>query len=158
VIRAPAADGAGHATSSINGKTSLDTNVLVYLFDSDSPAKKARAAEILGTEGPQGDAVLSTQVLEEFYVSVTRKLRRPLEDAEALEATEHFASFPIVSIDAPMVVRAIVLSQAARVSLWDALIVRSAVESGCQRLFSDDLQDGWSVDGVTVESRRPGPA
>lgn len=145
----------------MNGKVFLDTNVLVYLFDSDSPGKKERAAEILGAEGSRGDAVLSTQVLEEFYVSVTRKLRHPLADAEALEATERFAAFPVVSIDAPMVVRAIILSQAARLSLWDALIVRSAVESGCQSLYSEDLQDGWSVDGVTVENpfrRRPKPA
>lgn len=64
--------------SSMSDKTFLDTNVLVYRFDDDEPAKQARAREILDTEGPRGSLVLSTQVLQEFYVTVTRKLARPL--------------------------------------------------------------------------------
>ena len=62
----------------MSGRAFFDTNVLVYLFDSDSPAKQARAREVFESEGRAGNVVISTQVLQEFYVAVTRKLGKPL--------------------------------------------------------------------------------
>ena len=67
----------------MSGRVFVDTNVLVYLFDGDAPQKQRRARQILDEEGSPGSIVISTQVLQEFYVTVTRKLGKPLKEAEA---------------------------------------------------------------------------
>ena|SRR5262245_33293509 len=133
-------------------KSFVDTNVLVYLFDNDSPQKKAIAQRILQTEGSAGDIVLSTQVLQEFYVTVTRKLATPLSSENALTATSKFASLPTTVIDAPMILSAIRRSEKETLSFWDSLIVETAVKGGAQRILSEDLQHGRIVDGVRIEN------
>ncbi len=141
----------------------VDTNVLVYLFDADSPTKQARAREILEGDGgnvPLGGSrgrnnsylVLSTQVLQEFYVTVTRKLGVPLAPEVAFEATRRFAELHVVYIDAQLVFNAIALSQRHTVSMWDGLILQAALDSGCTRLLTEDLHDGWILDGLRVEN------
>src|SRR5437016_5950477 len=81
-------------------KSFLDSNVLVYLFDQDAPRKKATAQQILQTEGTVGNIAISTQVLQEFYVTVTRKLAQPLKADTALEAVDRFVTLPLVVVDA----------------------------------------------------------
>ena len=91
----------------MSARVFLDTNVLVYLFDLDAPEKQARAREILETEGASGRAMVSTQVLQEFYVSVTRKLAQPLDPETAYRAVEDLASLPVVQIDTTLILSAI---------------------------------------------------
>ncbi len=74
----------------------LDTNVLVYLFDTDSPAKQNRAREVLNKEARGSRALLSTQVLQEFYVTVTRKLATPLDGKSAEQAVRDLALLPTI--------------------------------------------------------------
>jgi len=136
----------------MNGKAFVDTNVLVYLFDGDAPQKQQRAREVLSAEGAGGTLVLSTQVLQEFYVSVTRKLGVPLAPSEAIEHTRRFATLPVVLIDTQLILAATRLSRDHKISLWDALILRAAETASCERLLTEDLQDGWSVLGVTVKN------
>jgi predicted nucleic acid-binding protein len=128
----------------------LDTNVLVYLFDLDAPEKQSRAREILEAEGTSGRAVLSTQVLQEFYVSVTRKLARPLDSETAQRAVEDFSTFPVVQIDASLVLSAIARHRKEQVSFWDALIIQAALEGGASILYTEDLQHGRIIGGVRV--------
>lgn len=80
----------------------LDTNVLLYLFDSSEPVKKARAQELVTEEVETGRAVLSTQVLQEFYVNVTRKLASPLPAEVAEKRVRDFSTLPLVQVNAPM--------------------------------------------------------
>jgi predicted nucleic acid-binding protein len=129
----------------------LDTNVLVYLFDEDSPAKQARARQIFAEHARTGDIVLSPQVLQEFYVTVTRKLARPLSPAAAQAAVTHLSTFPLVPVDGATILRAIHLHQAATLSFWDALIVQAALEGNCKRLLSEDLQHGRRFGELVVE-------
>jgi predicted nucleic acid-binding protein len=131
-------------------KVFLDTNVLVYLFDAGAPAKQAAARELLATRGEAGEVVLSTQVLQEFYVAVTRKLAKPLEEQTAADALRDLAAFPIVQIDSDMVFSAAQRSRADRMSFWDALIVEAALSSGAALLCSEDLQAGRKFDGLEV--------
>ena len=126
----------------MNGRVFVDTNVFVYLFDKGAPAKRAVARQILETEGPPGHIVLSTQVLQEFYVSVTRKLGRPLSESDGATATKDLCAFDVVDIDKDMVVRSMTLSRTERMSFWDALIVEAARMRSCARLLTEDLQDG----------------
>ncbi len=130
----------------------LDTNVLVYLFDADAPAKQARAREILAQDSRGSYLVLSTQVLQEFYVTATRKLAVPLPPEVALEAVKRFAQFHVVYVDTQMVFGAIARSQSHTVSMWDGLILQAAIDSGCSRLLTEDLHDGWDLHGLKVEN------
>jgi predicted nucleic acid-binding protein len=130
----------------------FDTNVLVYLFDEDSPTKKERAIQVFAEHSRRGEIVLSPQVLQEFYVTVTRKLARPLANDKALEAVIHLDSFASVAVDGRIVVRAIQLHQEAALSFWDALIVQTALEGNCKRLFSEDMQHGRAFGDLVIEN------
>ena len=92
-------DARGPATSCMNAdRAFLDTNVLVYLFDHDEPAKTRRARELLAQAKP-GELVLSAQVLSEFFVVVTRKLKRPLDPVVALRAVDWLSLLRVVALD-----------------------------------------------------------
>ena len=128
----------------------FDTNVLVYLFDADSPGKRKQARALFQAHAGAGDILLSTQVLQEFYVVVTRKLARPLDAAAAGEAVVNFAELPIVNIDSKLVLAAIHRSRGSRLSFWDALVVQAAIEGNASTLYSEDMQDGMTLDGLKV--------
>ncbi|MEA2694327.1 MAG: hypothetical protein QOJ16_3714 [Acidobacteriota bacterium] len=120
----------------------FDTNVLVYIFDQDSPAQQARAREIFEEHARTGLLTLSPQVLQEFYVTVTRKLARPLSPEAALAAVTHLNTFPLVPVDGGTILRAVQLHQSATLSFWDAMIVQVAMEGNCKKVFSEDMQNG----------------
>jgi predicted nucleic acid-binding protein len=136
----------------MNGRVFFDTNVLVYLFDAGEPEKRRIARERFEREGLRGNAVVSTQVLQEFYVIVTRKLVPGLEPATAYRAVQDLCVLPVVHIDPDMVLSAIRRSQAAQLSFWDSLIVEAANRGECEVLLSEDLQAGQVIDGVRVEN------
>ena len=130
----------------------LDTNVLVYLFDSDAPVKQARAREIIETEALGGRALISTQVLQEFYVCITRKLAEPLDPEIAHRAVEDFSVFPIVQVDVRMILSAIQRNRKDKISFWDALIVQAAIHGGAKTIYTEDLQHGRELDGLKIEN------
>lgn len=134
----------------MNDKTFADTNVLVYLFDRDAPAKQRRAREILASL--RNSLVISTQVLQEFYVAVTRKLAIPLPTAEAGSAVRDLASLDVIVIDVPLIQSAIATAQTSKLAFWDALIIESARSGGCTRLMSEDLQDGQTFGSLRVHN------
>ena len=128
----------------------LDTNVLVYLFDADDPAKQRRVQALLSDRELRAQLILSTQVLQEFYVSVTRKLGTPLDPEAAFQAVQDLAAFPVVQIDPPLILLAIQRSRKAKVSFWDALILEAALAAGATRLYSEDFQDGAVFGGLRI--------
>lgn len=133
----------------------FDTNVLVYLFDADSPDKRKKARSLFQKHSEAGDILLSTQVLQEFYVAVTRKLARPLDTAAASEAVSSFAELPLVQIDSELIVSAIHRSRNGRLSFWDALIVQAAIEGHASTLYSEDMQHGQMQDSLRVVNPFP---
>jgi predicted nucleic acid-binding protein len=124
--------------------------VFVYAFDPGEPDKRHRAIDTLASLS--GAVVLSTQVLAEFYVAVTRKLARPLPQPEAASRVRELTKLELVATDASLVTAAIELSQHAQLSYWDAAIVAAAARSGCARLLTEDLQHGSLLSGVRVEN------
>jgi predicted nucleic acid-binding protein len=126
----------------------VDTNVLVYCFDAGASAKRKRALELL--EAGDDELVISTQVLQEFFVAVVRKLARPLSEADAEQALLELSALPTVTVDTPLVLSAVSLARRMRLSLWDALILESARSAGCVKLFTEDLQHGLQVGKLTV--------
>lgn len=130
----------------------VDTNVFVYLFDGADPTKQQRAREVVSELMRAGTLVLSSQVLSELYVTVTRKLACPLEPALALRVLGDLAVFPVVAIDAALAQRAAARTTAEQVAYWDALILEAAVEAGADTVYSEDLQHGRTYQGVTVQN------
>ena len=136
----------------MTGVVFLDTNVLVYLFDADAPSKQKRAREILDKQVRDGQALLSTQVLQEFYVTVTRKLASPLDEQTAEQAVQDLALLPIVQLDSALILAAIARSREDRISFWNALIIQAALSGGAQRLYSEDMQDGRMIEELRIEN------
>jgi predicted nucleic acid-binding protein len=130
----------------------FDTNVLVYMFDDDEPEKKTRALVVFDREVEDDRATLSTQVLQEFYVSTTRKLRRPLPPERAETRVRDLSSLSLVQVNTPMILAAIVRSRSQSFSLWDALIVEAALAGGADRLLTEDLQHGQEIEGLRIEN------
>lgn len=131
--------------------TFLDTNVLVYAVDRGEPVKRARAIELLAAA--RGDQlVLSTQVLLEFYVVVTRKLARPLTEEQAAARVAELAKLRVVGTDPGLVQAGIAVSRTAQLSPSDGMIVAAARAAGCERILTEDLSDGSSIGGVLIEN------
>lgn len=118
----------------------IDTNVFVYAADKHGAeeAKRARALELIG-EGRFG---ISAQVLQEFFVTVTRKGKRPLSVIQALEWVEQMAEQPCLPIDASLVRVGVEVSERFQLSYWDGAIVAAAQALGAETLYTEDLGDG----------------
>jgi predicted nucleic acid-binding protein len=126
----------------------FDTNVLVYADDADAGAKQQTAQALLAAALSSGNGVVSTQVLQEYFVVATKKLGVPADAAH--RKVEIFASLTVIVIDVDHVLEAIKLHRLHQISLWDALIVRAAKVAACAQLLSEHLQDGRSLEGVEI--------
>jgi predicted nucleic acid-binding protein len=130
----------------------VDTNVLAYLFDDAEPTKQARARARLPAEQRERDLVISTQVLQELYVALTRG-KAPIATPElAARAVRALAEgYTTVQVEVPLVLAAIETSQQGGISFWDALIIQAATRAGCRRLLTEDLNAGQTIEGVVIE-------
>lgn len=118
----------------------IDTNVLVYAAASDPSEADKRKTALLLIE--REEFALSAQVLQEFFVTVTRKLERPLSSTQAMEWIEQFEAFPCMPVDSALVKIAVEISERFRISYWDGAIIGAALRAGARTLFSEDLNDG----------------
>jgi predicted nucleic acid-binding protein len=126
----------------------LDTNVLVYADDADAGPKRTKAQALVVSALANGDAVISTQVLQEYFAVATRKLSVAAEAAQ--KKVEVLAALVAVTIDADHVIESIKLHRLYNLSFWDALIVHAARRAGCDRLITEDLQAGQRIEGVEI--------
>ncbi|HYY89527.1 MAG TPA: PIN domain-containing protein [Chloroflexota bacterium] len=127
-----------------------DTNVLVYAYDTTAGAKREPARALLERLWLEGAGALSVQVLQELFVTLTRKIARPLEPLAARSIVADLATWQVVEPAAPDVLAAIDGADRWRVSFWDAMIVTTALHVGAAVMWSEDLTDGQTFDGVTV--------
>ncbi len=130
----------------------VDTNILVYAEDRDAKAKHDAARNLIVKLWDDRTGVLSVQVLQEFYVNVTRKLKKPLTNAKALEIVEEYLTWTVVENTGKLLMNAIELQQRARLSFWDAMVVQAAIEAGCDQLYSEDLNDGQRFGSLVIVS------
>lgn len=128
--------------------TFLDSNVLLYCDDSASPAKRQKALDIVLQHKRNGTGAVSLQVLQEYFVNVTRKFG--LDPALAREKVEVYSRFRLVEPSVADVLAAIDLHRLHSFSFWDALVIRCAQQSGSRVLLSEDMQHGQVVDGVRI--------
>jgi len=132
-------------------KIFLDSNLLVYAYDDHEPERRDRARAILSKTIADHTAVVSAQILSEFFVVVTRRIAVPMSPDEAEKIVEILSVLPCVDIDLPLVKRAIETHIRYRISYWDALVVAAAERVNCAMIYSEDLNDGQSYyDSVVV--------
>jgi predicted nucleic acid-binding protein len=130
----------------------VDTNVLVYAHDVAAGRKRERAVALLEKLVTEAAGAVSIQVLQEFFVSATRKLRKPLAPEEAAAIVTDVSRWRLHSPGREDLLSAIDLHREHRLSFWDALIVTSASQLGCEVLWTEDLRAGTSYRGVTVRN------
>lgn len=130
----------------------VDTNILIYAHDTSAGVKHERARALLEELWETRDGCLSVQILQEFFVNVTRKIPKPLDLATAKEIVADLSRWHMHVPAADDVLGAIGLHERIGISFWDAMMVRSAIEIGCKVIYSEDLNHGQSYDGARVEN------
>lgn len=128
----------------------VDTNVLVYALDRSASPKKLFAQRLMNELMDEDRLRLSTQVLQELFVTLTRKLSRRCSTEEALATLEDLSAWPVALIDYAAIRSAGRLADQAQLSFWDALVVVAAARSGAAVLYTEDLNDGQEILGVRV--------
>lgn len=132
----------------MTSRSFLDTNILVYADDHDSPQKQAKAQQLIEQGRLSGNAVLSTQVLQEYFVTATRKLGVATEVARG--KVDIYSRFPLALIGIEDILAAIDLHRLHQFSLWDALVIRCALQMKCRVLYTEDLQHERRIDGLKI--------
>jgi predicted nucleic acid-binding protein len=135
----------------MNVKVFVDTNVLIYAHDVDALTKHTVAKSVLRQLWQERTGVLSTQVLQEFYVNVTRKITTPLPKASARAVVDTYAVWCVETTLAE-ISAAFRIEDEAGISFWDALIVAAARKAGTHRILSEDLNAGQIISGIRIEN------
>jgi len=135
----------------MSGKTFVDTNILIYAHDADAGRKHEIAKGVLRELWSERTGMLSTQVLQEFYVNVTRKIATPLSKDSARAVVSAYASW-CREITLDEISAAFRIEDESRLGFWDALIISSAAREGAVRVLSEDMNPGQTVSGVRIEN------
>ncbi len=133
-------------------RTFIDTNVLIYAHDVDAGRKHDIAKAVLRELWAERTGVLSTQVLQEFYVNATRKIRTPLPRPAARSVVSIYGSWCVEGTTTADITAAFEIEDAAIIGFWDALILAVAVRSGAGRVLSEDLNAGQTIAGITIQN------
>ena len=131
-------------------KAFLDTNILVYAHDRETPEKSSKAQALIFDGLRNDSAAVSAQVLSEFFVTITQKVKPPMPESQAAKEIALLANLEVVDVDVQLIQRAIAIKRRWRLSYWDGLIVAAAERAHCRTLYSEDLSDGQSYGDVTV--------
>jgi predicted nucleic acid-binding protein len=128
----------------------VDTNVLVYAHDASAGLKHERALALTESLWETRTGCLSIQVLEEFYVTVTRKVARPLASEAAAQIVADLAAWRVHTPEVADVLAAVEIHRRYGISFWDGLVIQSAVRLGCQSIWSEDLNPSKIYAGIPV--------
>ena len=128
----------------------VDSNILIYAHDADAGIKRDRAVEKLRQLWDSGGGRMSVQVLQEFYVNVTKKLATPIAHSTAREVVSSYGAWVLEPTTPVTVTRAIDIAALAQIQFWDALIVASAEQADATHLYSEDLNTGQTIAGVKI--------
>ena len=134
----------------MSGRAFVDTNVLVYAHDSGAGDRHRIARDLIERLWAERGGVLSTQVIQEFYVNVRRRAQRPISPPEARRLVDDYLTWEIVVNDAASIREAIAIEERYRLTFWDALVVHAANQSGAEILYSEDLGHGQVYGAVEL--------
>jgi len=130
----------------------IDTNILIYAHDISSGIKHQRAQQIIMDLWESGLGLLSIQVLQEFFVSVTSKIPAPLDIEKAEKIVEDLLSWDVVLNDGKSLLEAIDIHKRYKYSFWDAMIIQAAIKGNASLLLSEDLNDGQIISGMRIKN------
>lgn len=131
-------------------KAFFDTNVLLYMYSSANPGKQLRARELYREYSAAGRVVLSTQVVQEFFVAALRKLSLPRQFVR--EITTALLDSDLIVVESLQIRTAMDLEERHGISFWDALIIAAAQSAGAEVLFTEDLNDGQRYGSVVAQN------
>ena len=134
----------------MSARAFVDSNVLVYAHDTGAGGRHRIARDLVARLWEERNGVLSTQVLQETWVNIRRKARRPVPRDEALRLIEDYSRWEVVVNGVESVAEAIRIEERYGISFWDALIVHAAQSAGVETIYSEDLSDGQQYGAVTV--------
>ena len=135
-----------------SGYQFVDTNILVYAHDKSAGIKREKAKSLMIDLWHSKNGCLSIQVLQEFFVTITRKVEKPVVTAVASKLIEDLSSWKVHSPNAQDVLDAIQIQQNYQISFWDAMIINSAIKMNCHILWSEDLNAGQMFDFVELKN------
>ena len=135
----------------MSDRTFVDTNVLIYAHDIDAKVRHETAKRVLSELWSEQSGVLSMQVLQEFYVNVTRKISRPISKTAARLVVSTYTVWCVETTPAE-ISTAFQIEDGSKIGFWDALIVASALKSGATRILSEDLSAGQKIAGIRIEN------
>ena len=130
----------------------LDTNILIYAYDVEAQDKHKKAKDIVYSFWNDHGALISTQVLQEFYVNVTKKMPQPLTLATARNIVEQYQVWPVITNTAQNIIRASEIQERYQLSFWDSLIISAAESGGARIILSEDLSHNQSVAGIRIQN------
>jgi predicted nucleic acid-binding protein len=136
----------------MSDKVFVDTNVLIYAHDLDAGARHEIALRLVAELWETRTAVISTQVLQEFYVNATRKISSPLPRSTVRQIVRTYASWQTELVGLPEIESASELEEQHRLSFWDALVVATARKGGAARVLTEDLNPGQVIAGVRIDN------
>ena len=132
-------------------KVFLDTNIIVYAYDRTAARKHDVAGDILVEAWNSGNGVISTQVLQELFVTLTRKIPNPLTIPETRKMIVDFLKWDVVILNGDTILDAIDIHAKHKFSFWDSMVVSAALQGGADLLYTEDLH-GITIDGLTVKN------
>jgi len=130
----------------------IDTNILVYANDRTEKGKYERAKQILFNGIANEDIAISTQVLSEFYVTVTQKIKVKLPANTAKKEILLLKAIEIVEIDFNLIIQAINISDKNQLTYWDSLIIAAAQKARCNIVYSEDFNPDQTIGSVTIKN------
>lgn len=133
-------------------KVFVDTNILVYAHDLDAGDKHGLAVDIISKLWESRNGVLSTQVLQEFYVILTRKVSSPLSELEARKLLQKYSNWQLGINDPSIIVQASEIEESYNISFWDALIVSAAYSQNVPTILTEDLNHGQIIEGISINN------
>ena len=128
----------------------VDTNILVYAHDADAGVKHALANKLVSQLWQTREGILSTQVLQEFIVAVTKKVTAPVALVKARRIARNYCAWKLVVNDGNTIFQATEIQEANQLSFWDALIVSAALAGNAAAIATEDLNHGQKIEGILI--------
>jgi predicted nucleic acid-binding protein len=137
----------------MSGRFFLDTNLFVYTFDSRAAAKAKQAAQLIRRAADTGEGIISFQVVQEFFNAAFRRFPQAMNVAEAEQYLVTVLR-PLLAVHSSPALysEALRIFERYKISWYDSLIVAAALEGRCEKLYSEDLQDGQNIEGMKIQN------
>lgn len=133
-------------------KVFVDTNIIVYAYDASAGEKHKKAVEIMEGLWDSGHGIISPQVLQEFFVNVTRKISKPLDIVTARGIVKDLLKWKVIVVDGETILEAIDIHKQYKYSFWDSMVIQAAIQGGANLLYSEDLSEGQAIGSVKIKN------